>query len=138
MRSNNGSRISMSSSVSLTSNTISGRVSVTEISSFCKARVSLETVDRLSDPSSVMALRRINLVRFCLRSLPHRNGFGFSVARTTSLFNPYYFVVYQEYVRTAGDADVQNTPNITFTLTRVTSAVPETATWDIWHSVPDR
>jgi hypothetical protein len=85
-----------------------------------------------------MALRRINLVRFFLRSLSHRNGFGFSVTRTTILFNPYYFGVYKEYVRTAGDADVQNTPNITFTLTRVTSAVPETATWGIWHSFPGR
>ena len=85
-----------------------------------------------------MALRRINPVRFCLRSLSYRNGFSFSVARTTRLFNPYYFGVYQEYVQMAGDADVQNTPNITFTFTRVTSAVPETATWGIWHSFPGR
>ena len=57
------------------------------------------------------------------------NGFGFSVANTTNLFNPYYVGDYEEYVRTAGNADVQNTPGVTFTLTRVTSAVPETATW---------
>ena len=57
-------------------------------------------------------------------------GFGFSVAGTTNLFNPYYFDgAYQEYVRTAAGADFQNTSGVTFTLTAVTAGVPEPATW---------
>ena len=58
------------------------------------------------------------------------SGFGFSVAGTGNLFNPYYLgSAYQEYVRNAAGADVQATPGITFTATPVTAAVPETATW---------
>jgi len=57
-------------------------------------------------------------------------GFGFSVAGTGNLYNPYYFGgAYQEYVRTAAGADFQNTSGITFTLTAVTGGVPEPATW---------
>jgi hypothetical protein len=58
------------------------------------------------------------------------SGFGFSVAGTTNLFNPYYFGgAYQEYVRTAAGADFQNTSGITFTVTPAATAVPEPATW---------
>jgi hypothetical protein len=57
-------------------------------------------------------------------------GFGFTVAGTTNLYNPYYFSgAYQEYVRTAAGADFQNTSGVTFTLTQVGAAVPEPATW---------
>lgn len=57
-------------------------------------------------------------------------GFGFSVAGTGNLFNPYFFGgTYQEYVRTAAGADFQNTSAVTFTVTQVGAGVPEPATW---------
>lgn len=57
-------------------------------------------------------------------------GFGFSVAGTTNLFNPYYVGgAYQEYVRSATNDDVQNTSNLVFVVTPVAAAVPEPASW---------